>query len=294
MVASVAEAIGADVYDWDSTLHSHSSRLACVGFDGVHPSLQVHSHPPPPLPRTHPQVLLHRAALIPPAVRPAGPLSSSPRAPRLSHVRLQLVDMIVSDLRGSLGPKFYDTALSVSAHACTADAAMDWSHLTINLHASAGLYNLRWFSRGTDRVGSSSSNPATVLILPPSSSDPLIALPPLLLHLSHALNYTSCAATPFKILTSSHARVCISQGVEVQEGEEVAEQLCSSEYEATLRCSASPTAGGALLWRLFDGNGDDFRNSHRINQHFQAMRTLPTLLPACCVPAASGARSGRS
>jgi hypothetical protein len=183
--------------------------------------------------------------------------------------------MIVSDLRGSLSPKFYDTALSASAHACTAAASMDWSHLTIHLHASAGLYNLRWVSRGADRVGSSSSDPATVLILPPSStSDSLVALPPLLLHLSHALNFTACAAPPFKILTSSHARVCISHGEEVQEGEEEAEQLCSSEDEVTLRCSASPTAGGALRWRffldhvLFDGDGHDFRNSRHLNQHF--------------------------
>ena len=59
VVALVAEAIGADVcdwdstlpsvyycnnlvrYDWDSTLQSASSRMECLGFDGVHPSMQV-------------------------------------------------------------------------------------------------------------------------------------------------------------------------------------------------------------------------------------------------------------
>ena len=43
VVAQVAEAIGADVYDWDSTLPSHSSRMSCMSFDGVHPSLEVYS-----------------------------------------------------------------------------------------------------------------------------------------------------------------------------------------------------------------------------------------------------------
>jgi hypothetical protein len=40
VVAEVAEAIGADVYDWDSTL-SLASRASCVEYDGVHPSMQV-------------------------------------------------------------------------------------------------------------------------------------------------------------------------------------------------------------------------------------------------------------
>ena len=40
VIVSVAEAIGADIYDWDSTLHSLSERAACVAYDGVHPSLQ--------------------------------------------------------------------------------------------------------------------------------------------------------------------------------------------------------------------------------------------------------------
>lgn len=41
VVATVAKAIGADVYDWDSTVHTAPSRMECLGFDGVHPSMQV-------------------------------------------------------------------------------------------------------------------------------------------------------------------------------------------------------------------------------------------------------------
>jgi hypothetical protein len=175
-------------------------------------------------------------------------------APCTSHSRPQLVDMIVSDLRGGLGPMFYDAALSVDAHACSVASSMDWSHVTISLHASAGLHNLRWVYRGADRVGSSRSEPATVLILSPTSSVPLIAPPPLLLHLSHALNFTSCAAPPFKIFTSSHLRVCISDGQKAQgENEADSEGFCSRDEEVVLSCSASPTAGGSLL----DGDYDD-------------------------------------
>ena len=168
----------------------------------------------------------------------------------MSRVRLQLADMIVSDLRGNLTPKFYESTLSVGSHACAAATPMDWSHVTLRMHASAGLYNLRWFMRGSDRIGVSSSDPAAVSISQPAASAPkfLFSIPLLLLHLSHAPNFASCSASPLSIFTSARARVCISESDDWQ-GEEKGEvgwQFCtkvSDEQEVVLRCSASPTAG---------------------------------------------------
>ncbi len=167
--------------------------------------------------------------------------------------------MIVSDLRGSLAPKYYATALSPSLHACTAAAIVDWSHIHLRMRASAGLYNLRWSMRDSDRIGVSSSDPAAVSIFQSSPSSPhSLLLPLLFLHLSHEPNFAACDSPPFKIHTSALARVCISEA-EVWQGEEEgvwqgqeegAPQFCtkmSGEAEVALRCSASPTAGQPVL-----------------------------------------------
>lgn len=231
VIVSVAEAIGADIYDWDSTLHSLSERAACVAYDGVHPSLQCGLQ-----------------------VRCAANVCE---IAHMSRVRLQLADMIVSDLRGNLTPKFYESTLSVGSHACAAATPMDWSHVTLRMYASAGLYNLRWFMRGSDRIGVSSSDPAAVSISQPAALTPkfLLSIPLLLLHLSHAPNFTSCSASPLSMFTSARARVCISESDDWQ-GEEKGEvgwQFCtkvSDEQEVVLRCSASPTAGAFDCVRL--------------------------------------------
>ena len=39
-VASIAEAVGADVYDWESSVQSDGSRSSCMSYDGVHPSMR--------------------------------------------------------------------------------------------------------------------------------------------------------------------------------------------------------------------------------------------------------------
>ncbi len=216
-------------------------------------------------------------------MRPSGSLlnNKSPRTFHLSRICLQLVDMIVSDLRGSLAPKFYDTALSVGTHACAAASSMDWKHVALSMYASAGLYNLRWFKRGIDRIGVSSSDPAAVFIsLPaPSTPHPTLQLPLLLLHLSHSPNFTACAAPLFKIYTTATARVCIGEReVQLEERQE-GSQFCtrsSGEGEVRLRCSASPTAGGALHFvvashnrhRHDDDDDDDEDHYRQLNQYY--------------------------
>jgi len=152
--------------------------------------------------------------------------------------------MFISDLQGNLGPKFYETALSVGAHACTAAAAPSWSHVTTHLHASAGMYNLKWSWRSSDYIGSSGSEPAVLLISPaPLHSPPpfLLSLPLLLLQLSHAFNFTDCDPHPFTILTTCRARACVDEGADLVWEEEGSG--CSSSGDVQLRCSASPTAG---------------------------------------------------
>jgi hypothetical protein len=152
--------------------------------------------------------------------------------------------MVISDLEGDLGPKFYETALSVGAHACTAAVAPSWSHVTTHLRASAGMHNLKWSWRSSDYIGSSGSEPAVVLISPaPLHSSPhfLLSLPLLLLRLSHAFNFTVCDPHPFTILTTSRARACVDEGADLLWEEE--ESGCSSTGDVQLRCSASPTAG---------------------------------------------------
>jgi hypothetical protein len=150
--------------------------------------------------------------------------------------------MVVSDLRGSLGSKFYSTGLTMHMRSCDAASGTRWSGMTATLHASAGLYNLRWIMRSLDHIGKGSSEPAVVIVSPsfPSASFPFLLSSPLfLLHLSHALNTSyTCDPLPFNILTKAFARACLGE-------EKTEEQLCSGVSEVHLKCSASPTAGVA-------------------------------------------------
>ncbi len=150
--------------------------------------------------------------------------------------------MVVSDLRGSLGPKFYETELAAHMHSCDAAIGTRWSDVTATLHASAGQHNLRWTMRSSDHIGQSSSEPAVVTVSPSSTSASyafLLSPPLFLLRLSLALNTSACNAPVFNVFTKASARACLGE----ESGLEAEGHRCSGVSEVHLRCSASPTAG---------------------------------------------------